>query len=498
MSFYINNSLKYKKMIKKVPLYVKIIIGLVFGIIWALLSGWYGWQDFTSDWIAPFGTIFINLLKLIAVPLILFSIISGIVSLGNPKDLGKLGLRTLSLYLFTTVFAVSLGLLLVNVIKPGKLISKELRMENRISYELWAQKEKVNIKDGKHYLQDPNYKDVVQSKMEKAGTEVADESTLPNIKAPEKSGPLQALVDMVPSNIFEALTKRASMLQIIFFAIFFGIALLYIPKDKAKPVIQFVDGCSEIFIKMVDIVMRGAPFFVFALMAGVVNKIAGDSPNKIVELFKGLGWYSLTVLVGLVLMAFVIYPLILKILVPSRKVGGFIKGISSAQALAFSTSSSAATLPVTMECVEENLGVKKKTAGFVLPIGATINMDGTSLYQAIAVVFLAQLHLIDLNFGQQVTIVLTATLASIGSAAVPSAGLVMLMVVLTSVDLNPGWIAIIMPVDRILDMVRTVVNVTGDACVASVMDKFVQEDAKENLDSDIQLDKVELIRNKEN
>ncbi len=489
-------------MVKKVPLYVKIIIGLVFGIVWALLSGWYGWQWFTSDWIAPFGTIFINLLKLIAVPLILFSIISGIVSLGNPKDLGKLGLRTLSLYLFTTVLAVSLGLLLVNVIKPGKLISKELRTENRITYELWAQKEQVSIKDGECFLQDPKYKDIVENKLEKAGSGEADQNTPPNINKSKESGPLQPLVDMVPQNIFQALTGGGSMLQIIFFAIFFGIALLYIPKDKAKPVIQFVDGGSEVFIKMVDIIMKGAPFFVFALMAGVVNDIAGDSPRKIVELFKGLGWYSVTVFLGLILMAFVIYPLILKILVPSRKTGAFIKGISSAQALAFSTSSSAATLPVTMECVEENLGVKKKTAGFVLPIGATINMDGTSLYQAIAVVFLAQLHLIDLSFGQQVTIVLTATLASIGSAAVPSAGLVMLMVVLTSVDLNPGWIAIIMPVDRILDMVRTVVNVTGDACVASAMDKYVDEEKSnsENLKSDLQVDlgKVELVRNKEN
>ncbi len=468
-------------MIKKIPLYVKIIIGLVCGIIWALLSGWFGWQQLTADWIAPFGTIFINLLKLIAVPLILFSIISGIVSLGNPKDLGKLGMRTLGLYLVTTIIAVSLGLILVNTVQPGKLLSKELRIENRISYEQWAQKERVEIKDGKHFLTDPKYSDVVKRKSN-TGINNTGDKKLPDIKTSKNNGPLKPLVDLVPQNIFNALTGSGSMLQIIFFAVFFGIALLYIPKDKATTVIQFVEGASEVFIKMVDIVMKGAPFFVFALMAGVVNDIAGDSPRKIIELFKGLGWYSLVVLAGLILMAFVIYPTVLKLLVPSRKFGAFIKGISPAQALAFSTSSSAATLPVTMECVEENLGVKKKTAGFVLPIGATINMDGTSLYQAVAVVFLAQLHLINLDFAQQVTIVLTATLASIGSAAVPSAGLVMLMVVLTSVGLNPGWIAIIMPVDRILDMVRTVVNVTGDACVASVMDKFVDgegEKAKE-------------------
>jgi len=451
---------------KKIPLYGKIIIGLIIGALWALLSGWIGWQNFTADWIAPFGKIFINLLKLIAVPLILFSIISGIVSLGNPKDLGKMGVKTLSLYLFTTLIAVTLGLFLVNTFAPGKKLSEEVRIANRISYELWAEKEGVPIKDGKHYLHMPEYKSYLE------GTRVSEvqDSKASVIKKQKEDGPLQPLVDIFPENIFKALTGSGSMLQIIFFAIFFGIALLYIPLEKAKPVMLFMDGASEVFIKMVDIIMKGAPFFVFALMAGVVNDIAGDSPSKILELFKGLGWYSIIVLGGLGIMAFVIYPTLLKIIVPKRKYLEFLKGISPAQALAFSTSSSAATLPVTFECVEENLGVDKKTAGFVLPIGATINMDGTSLYQAVAVVFLAQLHFIDLSFAQQLTIVLTATLASIGSAAVPSAGLVMLMVVLTSVDLNPGWIAIILPVDRVLDMVRTVVNVTGDTAVATIID----------------------------
>lgn len=459
---------------KNIPLYIKIIFGIVLGALWAILSGYLGWQDFTQDWINPFGTIFINLLKLIAIPLILFSIISGIVSLGNPKDLGKLGIRTLILYLFTTVLAVSLGLVLVNTFGPGKALSDEVRTESRIAYELWALHEDVDIRDDIRLSENPVYKELVEKKTEQLNQELKDDLTS-KYKSNKKEGPLAALVDLVPVNIFNSLAGNGSMLQIIFFAIFFGIALLYIPSDKAQVVIQFVDGASEVFIKMVDIIMKGAPFFVFALMAGVVNNIAGDNPAKIVEIFKGLGWYALTVLIGLLLMAFVIYPTILKLLVPKRKFFDFLKGISPAQALAFSTSSSAATLPVTFECVEENLGVDKKTAGFVLPIGATVNMDGTSLYQAVAVVFLAQMHMIDLSLGQQITVVLTATLASIGSAAVPSAGIVMLMIVLNSVGLNPAWIAIILPVDRILDMVRTTVNVTGDASVACVIDKYTAE-----------------------
>lgn len=461
---------------KKIPLYIQIIIGILLGAAWAVLSGWMGWQDFTRDWIDPFGKIFINLLKLIAVPLIIFTVISGIVSLGSPKDLGKMGIRTLGMYLVTTVLSVSVGLVLVNTIEPGKSLSDQVRLENRISYELWAMHSQIKIKDGVHYAQDPKYQDIVKTKLAQKNRidEVVEPFTA--VRPGANEGPLQALVELVPENIFNALAGNGSMLQIIFFAIFFGISLLYVPKEKGTVVISFVEGCSDIFIKMVDIIMKAAPFFVFALMAGVVNDIAGDNPAKIIQIFKGLTWYSGTVLLGLVFMAFVLYPVLLRMLVPGFKFRNFLKGISPAQALAFSTSSSAATLPVTLECVEENLGVDKKTAGFVLPIGATINMDGTSLYQAVAVLFLAQMHMIDLSLLQQLTVVLTATLASIGSAAIPSAGIVMLMVVLNSVGLNPAWIAIILPVDRILDMVRTSVNVTGDAVVSLVIDKYVKEE----------------------
>lgn len=457
---------------KKLALHWKIIIGLVLGIIWALLSSQFGWSEFTIDWIAPFGTIFINLLKLIAVPLVLVSIISGVANIGDASSLGRLGGKTLLAYLFTTLFAVSLGLLLVNLIQPGKLIDEQSRIDNRISYEIWAASEGRQIKDGINYLQEPEFFERAQKITDLTRGELKDASVTEKIQTVEKtkeSTPLQPLVDIVPENFFFSLSNNGLMLQIIFFGIFFGVCLLLIPNEKSRPVTTFMDSTMEVFMKMVDLVMQAAPFFVFALLAGVVSKMAGDDVGKVYEIFKSLSWYSLTVFLGLMLMIFIIYPLFLKIFVKKIPYKGFFKAMAPAQTLAFSTSSSAATLPVTMECVEENLGVDKKITSFVLPIGATVNMDGTCLYQAVAVVFLAQLHMIDLTFGQQLTIVLTATLASIGSAAVPSAGLVMLIIVLESVGLNPAWIAIIFPVDRILDMFRTVVNVTGDATVCTII-----------------------------
>ncbi len=459
---------------KKLALHWKIIIGLVLGIIWALLSSSLGWSQFTINWIAPFGTIFINLLKLIAVPLVLVSIISGVANIGDAGSLGRMGGKTLLAYLLTTVFAVSLGLLLVNVIKPGKLIDEQSRIDNRISYEIWANSQGYEIKDGIDYLHKPEFLERAQNITELSKGELQDASVSAKMNDADKTkeaGPLQPLVDIVPDNFFKSLSDNGLMLQVIFFGLFFGVCLLLIPNEKSNSVTTFIDGTMEVFLKMVDLTMQAAPFFVFALLAGVVSKMAGDDVGKVWEIFKGLSWYSLTVTLGLLLMIFVIYPLIMRVFVKQVPYTGFFKGMAPAQTLAFSTSSSAATLPVTMECVEENLGVDKKITSFVLPIGATVNMDGTCLYQAVAVVFLAQLHMIDLTIGQQLTIVLTATLASIGSAAVPSAGLVMLIIVLDSVGLNPAWIAIIFPVDRILDMIRTVVNVTGDATVSTIIAK---------------------------
>jgi Na+/H+-dicarboxylate symporter len=288
----------------------------------------------------------------------------------------------------------------------------------------------------------------------------------------QSSRPLQFFVEMIPDNIFKSLNSNGLMLQVIFFAIFFGIVLMLISKDKAKPLIALVDGFNEVFLKMVDLIMRAAPFFVFALLAGVISKMAGneqDSFVKVIEIFKILGWYSVVVVLGLFIMAFIFYPLLIRLFARKISYVEFFRKISPAQLLAFSTSSSVATLPVTMDCVQDNLKVPRETASFVLPIGATVNMDGTSLYQAVAVIFLAQFHMVDLSISQQLVIVLTATLASIGAAAVPSAGLIMMILVLESVGLNPAWIAIVFPIDRLLDMCRTVVNVTGDATVATIV-----------------------------
>ena len=459
---------------KKLPLHVKIIIGLILGIIYSFVSSYLGWNTFTINWIDPFGVIFIRLLKFIAIPLVLFSIITGVSGLPDPSRLGRMGAKTLAAYLLTTVFAVTVGLVLVNFLRPGDYISQDQRIKNRLKYEAWvAATPGVEIKDGKELSNDPRYNeqmDDAEALMQQELDNETVEERMASAEAMKSSGPLDFLVDFVPDNIFAALSDGGRMLEVIFFAIFFGIMLLLIPPDKAEPVIRVIDGANEVFLRMVEVIMNAAPFFVFALMAGVIAKMA-DTPAEVLEIFKGLLSYSLVLLGGLLIMIFVIYPLIAVSVARELKYAEFFRRISPAQFLAFSTSSSAATLPVTMECVRDNLGVSKNVTNFVLPIGATVNMDGTSLYQAVAVVFMAQMHLVDLSLGQQLTIVATATLASIGAAAVPSAGIVMMIIVLQSVGLNPAWVAIIFPVDRILDMFRTVVNVTGDATVSTVIAK---------------------------
>jgi Na+/H+-dicarboxylate symporter len=418
---------------KKLALHWQIIIGLVLGLLYGLLAANSGWQEFTADWIAPWGTIFINMLKMIAVPLVLISLVNGISGLKDIAQLSSMGGKTIGFYLITTVIAVTIGLLVVNVIKPGKSFSEEVRNEM-----------------------------VVQN-------EAKVKSTEQQANAQKESGPLQFLVDMVPANIFYASGNNRNMLQVIFFALLFGIALIIAPDaSKTQAVKDFFDGANEVILKMVDIIMYFAPIGVFALLGNIMVELAGEDPAAALEILKGLAIYSLSVLIGLALMVFLIYPLILKFLA-GFSYREFFKGIAPAQLLAFSTSSSAATLPLTMERCEEKLGVSNKVASFVLPLGATINMDGTSCYQAVAAVFIAQVYGMDLDLSAQLTIVLTATLASIGSAAVPGAGIIMLAIVLGSVGVPLEGISLIFAVDRPLDMCRTVVNVTGDATVATAV-----------------------------
>lgn len=415
---------------KKLALHWKILLGMLIGVAYGLLAAQSEWLTFTNDYIKPFGTIFINLLKLIAMPLILFSLVSGI---GNLKDISKLsrmGLKTITFYIFTTVVAIAIGLVLVNTIDPGSSFPK-------------SDQERITAM----------YSDQVAAKQGDAA-------------ALKSESPLQFLVDIVPDNIIGAAADNSHMLQIIFFSIFLGIAIVLLPEDKTKPVRAFFHSMNLVILKVIDIIMEFAPIGVFALLGSIIVEMKGD-----IALFKALGLYGLTVVLGLLILIFVFYPLLIKMFT-KLKIPIFFKGIAPAQLLAFSTSSSAATLPVTMDCCEENLKVSNEVASFVLPIGATINMDGTSLYQAVAAVFIASAFGMDLDFGQQLTIVLTATLASIGSAAVPGAGIVMLVIVLTAIGVPTEGIALIFAVDRPLDMLRTTVNVTGDSTIASIIHRF--------------------------
>ena len=417
---------------KKLALHWQILLGMLVGVVVGLLmSNIEGGKEIIRDWIKPFGSIFINALKLIAVPLILASLIKGVSDLKDISKLSKMGGRTIFIYILTTVMAVSIGLLLVNVIKPGNSISETTRLEMVENYSGDTAKYKEDAKKQK------------------------------------ESGPLQALEDLVPENIFGAASDNRNMLQVIFFAIFFGIGLILIPEKKSKAVKNFFDGFNEVILKMIDLIMLAAPYGVFALLASLV----AESPS--LDLFKALGWYAFTVVLGLALMV-VLYNTIVYVFT-AKKPNFFMKGIAPAQLLAFSTSSSAATLPVTMERVTEHLGVEEEVSSFVLPIGATINMDGTSLYQAVAAVFIAQAFGMDLDFGTQLGIIATATLASIGSAAVPGAGMVMLVIVLAQAGIPEAGLALIFAVDRPLDMCRTVVNVTGDATVSMIVAKSVDK-----------------------
>ena len=413
-------------------LHWQIIIGLVLGLIYGVFAAIAGWGEFTADWIAPFGTIFLNLLKLIAVPLIIASLIAGVASLSDLKKLSRIGGKTIALYIGTTVIALTVGLTYVNVLQPGKTVPVEMREQ----------------------LQE-TYSGDVESSTELAG-EAADR------------GPLQPIVDMVPGNFFNSASDNGNMLQVVFVAIFLGIGLMLIPREKAQPLITFFDSLNVLVIKLVEIIMVIAPIGVFALLADTITTIAADSAGQILELLGALAYYAVSVLLGLATMIFVVYPLFLK-LFTSMSIGEFFSGIAPAQLVAFSTSSSGATLPVTMECAEKNLGVSEEVSSFVLPLGATINMDGTALYQAVAAVFIAQTLGLGLGLGAQLTIIFTAVLASIGTAAVPSAGIVMLVIILEAVQVPAAGIALILGVDRPLDMCRTANNVTGDAMVATVI-----------------------------
>jgi Na+/H+-dicarboxylate symporter len=414
---------------KKLALHWQIIIGLILGVLFGILAAVNQWADFTQDWIAPFGTIFVNLLRLIAVPLVMASLISGIASLHDLHQLSRMGGKTIVIYLMTTIAAICIGLVLVNTLKPGESLPADVAADLQGTYQ--------------------------QQLEQRAG----------DVQIARERGPLQPVVDIVPRNIIGAAGSNRNMLQVVFFALFLGIGLVLVRNENTEHVLRFFQGLNDVIIRMVDVIMLYAPIGVFALMADTITSIAGDSLTSVLELLRTLGFYGLVVALGLLLHVVLVYGSMIHFISPVtlRK---FYRGISPAQLLAFSTSSSAATLPVTMECAEENLGVKKEVASFVLPLGATINLDGTALYQSVAAVFIAQALGMQLDFAAQLTIILTALLASIGAAPVPGAGLIMLVIILEAIGVPSAGVALILGVDRLLDMFRTATNVTGDATVS--------------------------------
>jgi len=416
-------------------LHWKIIIGLVLGTIYGIASAVNGWSDITSDFISPFGTIFLNLLKLIAVPLVVSSLITGVASLSDTTKLSRIGWKTIALYISTTAVAVSIGLILVNVLQPGSLVPDNF--QETLSEE---------------------YRNTAATKQDLA-------SSVQNNR-----GPLQPLVDMVPSNMFSAASNNSNMLQIVFISIIFGIALIGIDRKFSQPVLAFLEGINQMIIKLVEMIMYFAPYGVFALIAKTISSVSGDV-SQIGSILSALLFYMGVVVLGLFIHMGITYLTILKMFT-NMDLKHFFKSMAPVQLLAFSTSSSGATLPVTMKRCEKDLGVSEEISSFVLPLGATINMDGTALYQGVAAVFIAQAIGMDLTFANQFTIVATAVLASIGTAAVPGAGIIMLVIILEAINVPSQGIALILGVDRILDMIRTATNVTGDATIACAMDSL--------------------------
>ena len=413
-------------------LHWQIIIGMTCGVIYGLLASFFGWIDFTTNWIKPWGVIFINLLKLVAVPMIIVSLINGVASLSDLTRLSRIGGRTIAIYLGTTVLAVIIGLLLVNIIRPGASLSPQLKEQLASSYK---------------------------SQLAKSSEQASQQ---------EKGGPLDVIVKIVPKNLVDAAGNNRNMLQMVFVALLVGVGLVQAGKEKTAVVRDFLEGINLIILRVVELIMIVAPVGVFAQLASVITELSGRDPSQALKILKALGFFVIVVILGQFIQMFGVYGTILRIFT-SIKTGDFFRAIRPAQLIGFSTSSSAATLPVNMKCCEEGLGVPEEITSFTLPVGATINMDGTSLYQAIAVVFIAQILGMHLSLTDQLTVILTTTLASIGTAGVPGAGTVMLIIVLQSINVPVEGVALILGVERIIDMFRTVTNVTGDAMVTAVV-----------------------------
>lgn len=409
--------------LRKLQMHTKILLALVAGIAFGFAANRLEFAEFVTTYIRPVGTAFIKLISMVVVPLVFASLLVGTTGLKDIRSLGRIGVRTLVLYVSMTAIAVSIGLVLANVIRPGIGFSQE-------------------------------------TKQQLTSGSTAPSGTPKTGSALERPSVKDLLLNIIPSNPVRSLAE-GEMLQVIFFAVLMGVCLTLIPPERAKPVIIFFEGVNEVFVKMVHVIMQIAPYGVFALVAAVV---ADFGLGILLLLIK----YCAAVLLGLLLYMLIVYSAILKFLARTG-VRRFFRGIRPAQLVAFSSSSSAATLPVTLKCATENLGVSRSVASFMLSVGASINMDGTALYQGVAAVFIAQFYGINLDLGQQLMVVLTATLASLGTVGIPGAGIVMLAMVLRSVGVPLEGIGVILGVDRFLDMCRTAVNVTGDSVCMMVV-----------------------------
>ena len=408
-------------------LLTKIFVGMILGIIAGLAFGGSVWTvgdaEFTLASIRPVGDLFLRLIRMVVVPLVFASLLVGTASLGDPKKLGRIGMKTVAFYLVTTALAITIGLFIANTVAPGSGLPAETTETLLAEFETGAAEATISMR--------------------------------------QRPGTVETLLEIVPTNPVGSLAA-GDMLQIIFFALFFGVALTLIKnREKANQIIGFFEGVTDAMIIVVHMVMKLAPYAVFALIAAVIATYG-------VQVLGSLLIYALCVLVGLALHVLIVYSGAVWVL------GGispltFLRGIRKAQAIAFATSTSSGTLPVTMECAEKNLGVSEEVSSFVLPLGSTVNMDGTAMYQGVATVFIAQVYMMDLSIGQQLTIVLMATLASIGAAGVPGVGIITLAMVLDTIGLPLEGIALILGVDRFLDMARTAVNITGDSAVAVVV-----------------------------
>lgn len=417
----------------RVPNYVKILIGLLLGLIAGLIAVWLGGETIIKDWVAPFGEIFMRLLKFIAVPLVLLSLINGIGGLKDITKLASIGVRTVIVYTLTTVVAIVIGVTLALTIRPGDVVSKDASESLTKSYS------------------------------ESLSTNIS------NLDAMEQVSPLKPLVDIFPENLFSALSNNGGMLQIIIIAILIGIAVIMVGDERSKRFMGLIGDLDAIVIKVVDIVMEFAPYGVFALIAGMVASSAGD-----LSLLSALGLYSVTVLAGLLIIMFIFYPLLV-VIFTKLSAKRFIKALIPVQLMGFTTSSSAATLSTTVKVANDVLKLPRSITSFTLPVGVTINMDGTSCYQAIAAIFIAQVMQIDLSFTQILIIIGTTTVSSIGTPGVPGGSIVIAMMVLSSVGIPPEGLALILGMDRPLDMVRTAVNVTGDTAVSAIITEQVGE-----------------------